>query len=229
MCYFHGDPVEVVHRCTMQCDIEVMGIVCSWLAFGNRQQIHKKCDFSFTLMNGRPYDYVMSETWRIYKGSGDNYYRMLFYRDFHDLMLSLYNIYKGYDTMEDALLSQGKITDSVQLVDRLISLFHCAGMPKNTASACKRVVMFLRWMVRRDGKVDFGIWQRINPRLLLVPLDVHVLNMARAEGLITRKNADMKAALELASHCRRLFPDDPAVMDFALFTPDYEISNNTTI
>jgi len=228
MRYFLGDPVEVVHRCTTPRDIEVMGIVCSWLAFGNRLQIHKRCDFSFSLMGGRPYDYVMSEKWRNFKGSGENYYRMLFYRDFHDLMLSLYNIYNVYGTMEDALLADGEIKDSVQLVERLLSLFRCAGIPRNATSACKRVVMFLRWMVRRDGIVDFGIWQRIDPRLLLIPLDVHVLNIARAEGLITRKSADMKAALELASHALRLFPDDPAVMDFALFTVDYErsVTNN---
>jgi len=224
MNYFRNDPVEIVHRCTAPRDIEVMGIVCSWLAFGNRLQIHKKCDFAYNLMNCRPYDYVMSEAWRTYKGSGENFYRMLFYRDFHDLMLSLYNIYKEHATLQDALLSEGEITDSVQLVDRLISLFNCAGIPKNTTSACKRVVMFLRWMVRRDHKVDFGIWQRIDPRLLLIPLDVHVLNIARAEGLITRRSADMKAALELASHALRIFPHDPAIMDFALFTVDYEKS-----
>ncbi|MCQ2344179.1 MAG: TIGR02757 family protein [Paludibacteraceae bacterium] len=222
MDYFRNDPVEIVHRCNSPRDIEVMGIVCSWLAFGNRLQIHKKCDFAFTLMDGRPYDYVMGQLWRVYEGSGENFYRMLFYRDFHDLMLSLYNIYKGYATMEDAVLSKGDVSDPVLLVDRVLSLFDCAGIPKNTASACKRVVMFLRWMVRRDDRVDFGIWRRINPRLLLIPLDVHVLNIAKSQGLITRKSADMKAALELATHARELFPDDPAIMDFALFTPDYE-------
>jgi len=224
MRYFYGDPVEVVHRCNEHRDIEVMGIVCSWLAFGNRQQIHKKCDFAYNLMSCRPYDYVMSEDWRKFQGSGENFYRMLFYRDFHDLMASLHIVYSKYASMEEALLSKGEITDSVQLVDRLISLFNCAGIPKNTTSACKRVVMFLRWMVRRDGKVDFGIWRSIDPKILLVPLDVHVLNISRAQGLITRKSADMKAALELAAHCRRIFPDDPAVMDFALFTLDYENS-----
>ena len=229
MNYFRNDPVEVVHRCTSSHDIEVMGIVCSWLAFGNRLQIHKRCEFSLELMNGYPYEYLMSEAWRIYRDSNQNYYRMLFYRDFHDLMLSLYNIYKEYDSMEDALLAEGEITDSVQLVKRLLSLFHCAGIPRNATSACKRVVMFLRWMVRRDHKVDFGIWQRIDPRLLLIPLDVHVLNIARAEGLITRHSADMKAALELASHARRLFPNDPAIMDYALFTLDYERSCGETI
>lgn len=224
MDYFLNDPVEIVHRCKSNRDIEIMGIVCSWLAFGNRLQIHKRCAFAFDLMNGHPYDYVMSEAWREYKDSGKNFYRMLFYRDFHDLMLSLFNLYRRYDTMEDAVLADGDVTDSVMLVGRVLSLFDCAGIPKDTTSACKRIVMFLRWMVRRDGKVDFGIWQRIDPRLLLIPLDVHVLNIARAQGLITRKSADMKAALELAMHAKELFPDDPAVMDFALFTPDYENS-----
>lgn len=224
MDYFYNDPVEVVHRCSTKQDIEIMGIVCSWLAFGNRLQIHKKCNFAYSLMNGRPFEYVLEQSWLKYKGSTENFYRMLFYRDFYDLMHSLFNIYSNYETMEDAVLANGNITDSVQLVQRVLSLFKCAGIPKNTSSACKRVVMFLRWMVRRDGKVDLGVWLRIDPRLLLVPLDVHVLNIAKEQGLITRRSADMKAALELVSHCRRLYPDDPAIMDFALFTPDYEQS-----
>ena len=222
MRYFINDPIEVVHRCVVQRDIEVMGIVCSWVAFGNRLQIHKKCDFAYRLMGGKPYEYVLSQQWRRYEGSGDNFYRMLVYGDFHDLMLSLYNIYTVHSTMEEALLAEGEITDPVQLVRRVLGLFHCAGIPKSADSACKRVVMFLRWMVRRDGKVDFGIWRRVDPRLLLVPLDVHVLNMARERGLLVRRTADMKAALQLAARCREMFPDDPAIMDFALFTPDYE-------
>ena len=86
MHYFATDPVAVVKRCNEQKDIEVMGIVCSWLAYGNRNQIFKKCCMAYDLMVGKPYNYVISEQWRQYKDSNINFYRMFFYRDFHDLM-----------------------------------------------------------------------------------------------------------------------------------------------
>lgn len=78
--------------------------------------------------------------------------------------------------------------------------------------------MFLRWMVRKDHLgVDFGIWQRISPDQLLIPLDVHVERTARALGLLTRKPIDWKAVLELTENCRQLDPADPVKYDFALF------------
>ena len=78
MRYFATDPVAVVRRCTEQRDIEVMGVICSWLALGNRNQIFKKCCFAYELMPGKPYDYLMSEEWRRYKDSRVNFYRMFF-------------------------------------------------------------------------------------------------------------------------------------------------------
>ena len=108
MRYFATDPVAVVKRCKEQRDIEVMGIVCSWLAYGNRNQIYKKCCMAYDLMSAKPYDYVMSGQWREYKDSDKNFYRLFFYRDFYDLMQSLYHVYQQHATLEEAVLhSQG--------------------------------------------------------------------------------------------------------------------------
>lgn len=233
--YFAGDPVEVVRRFSEPRDIEVMGIVCSWVAFGRRELIHRRCHEAARLMQNRPYDYVMSGRWRDYQGSQQCFYRMLSLGDFHSLMSDLYNIYMCHDTMEDAVLAQ--LADSpetgcdpaIRLMKATLSLFHTHGIPAKPESACKRMALFLRWMVRRDGRVDLGIWHRIDPRWLLVPMDVHVVHLARELGLISRDKADMKTALELITACRRLYPDDPAIMDFALFTEDYERNKQKTI
>ena len=222
MRYFATDPVAVVRRCTTQCDIEVMGVVCSWLALGNRNQIFKKCCMAYDLMSGRPYDYVMSEQWREYKDSDVNFYRMFFYRDFYDLMQSLYNVYQQYDTLEEAIIVRNEeLGIRNEYLSALISLLHANGIPCNTKSACKRLCLFLRWMVRRDGIVDLGVWTRLSPVYLLIPLDVHVNRVAREHGLLARTSADMRAVQELTNKCKELYPDDPGVMDFALFGVGY--------
>lgn len=231
--YFAGDPVEVVRRFSAKRDIEVMGIVASWVAFGRRELIHRRCDEAARMMNLRPYDYLLSGQWWQYRGSDRCFYRMLTYADFYDLMASLNEIYSAFDTMEDALLArlnENAAPDedpAVSLMKALLSLFRVHGIPREPKSACKRMALFLRWMVRRDGQVDLGVWQRVDPRWLLVPMDVHVVHLARELGLIERDKADMKAALELIRVCRRLYPDDPAIMDFALFTEDYERNNKS--
>ena len=222
MRYFATDPVAVVRRCTTQRDIEVMGIVCSWLALGNRNQIFKKCCMAYDLMAAKPYEYLMSCQWREYKDSDINFYRMFFYRDFHDLMQSLYNVYQQYDTLEEAIIERNeKLGIRNEYLSALISLLHANGIPCNTKSACKRLCLFLRWMIRRDGIVDLGVWQQLDPADLLIPLDVHVNRVARQQGLLTRTLADMRAVQELTVNCKKLYPDDPAIMDFALFGVGY--------
>ena len=76
-------------------------------------------------------------------------------------------------------------------------------------------------MIRRDGIVDLGVWQKLNPADLLIPLDVHVNRVAREHGLLIRPSADMRAVEELTANCRKLYPHDPAIMDFALFGAGY--------
>jgi uncharacterized protein (TIGR02757 family) len=186
-------------------------------------------------MSGNPYDYVMSEQWRQYKDSNINFYRIFFYRDFHDLMQSLYNVYQQYATLEDAIVGtqraasvfKERVTSNdpqgakISILESLITLFNANGIPKDRKSACKRLCLFLRWMIRRDGIVDLGVWHKFSPADLLIPLDVHVNRVAREHGLLTRTSADMRAVEELSAYCRALYPDDPAIMDFALFGAGY--------
>ena len=177
---------------------------------------------AYDLMSGKPYVYVMSEQWRQYKDSNINFYRMFFYRDFYDLMQCLYNVYQQYETLEDAIIMKNKeLGIRNEYLTALISLLHANGIPQNTKSACKRLCLFLRWMVRRDGIVDLGVWTKFSPADLLIPLDVHVNRVAHQHGLLTRPSADMRAVLELTANCYKLYPHDPAIMDFALFGAGY--------
>jgi uncharacterized protein (TIGR02757 family) len=88
-----------------------------------------------------------------------------------------------------------------------------------SGSTCKRLNMFLRWMVRQDRqKVDFGIWKSIQPSALIMPIDVHVARVSRSIGILNRTQTDWQAALELTNYCRTLDPKDPVKYDFALFS-----------
>ena len=233
MCYFHGDPVEVVHRYKEPKDIEIAAVLCSWIAFGNRRQIHLHCDKIYQLLQPSPYEYLQSKVWKQYKDSGENFYRILFYRDFHDVMQSLAGVYAKYPTLEDAVIDNinQSLNPQLQYLDALTRLLQANGIPKDTKSACKRLCLMLRWLVRRDddmpaaNRVDFGLWRRLDPSRLLIPLDVHVLKTSRAMGLLTRTTADIKAAIELTENVRSLFPEDPTVFDYALFTPSIENKN----
>lgn len=225
MRYFETDPVAVVRRCSDVRDIEVMGVVCSWLALGNRNQIFKHCCRSYELMNGKPYQYVMSREWAQYQSDTRCYYRMFAYRDFHDLMNSLYRIYDTNDTLEGAVIRYCATNPGGDYLDALISLFDANGIPRSKASACKRLCLFLRWMIRRDTTVDLGIWRRLDPKRLLIPLDVHVSNIAREHGLIHRNPSDMKTVVQLTDECKQIVPDDPCAMDFALFGLGYTGKN----
>lgn len=121
--------------------------------------------------------------------------------------------------MEDKLLSiQKEYTSCISLLEALISLFpNQKGIPLNTTSACKRLCLLLRWLIRKDSIVDLGIWNLLPQSELLIPLDTHVFRMAKELNLTNRKQADMKTAVEISNKLKEVFPDDPTLGDFALF------------
>jgi uncharacterized protein (TIGR02757 family) len=138
----------------------------------------------------------------------------------------LKNIYTKNDSMEHLFMPaiyDGMNNAIRHLRDEFLSAQHQTRSEKHisdplSGSAAKRINMFLRWMVRKDYRgVDFGLWKRIDPSMLICPLDVHVGNVARKLGLLTRKANDWKAAEELTSTLRKFDPADPVKYDFALF------------
>ena len=123
------------------------------------------------------------------------------------------------DSAADGALPQGRKASALAAVEALCRHFGTSAVvPKDASSACKRLCMFLRWMVRDSSPVDLGLWADfIDKRSLIVPLDTHVLTEASALGLIHSRNASMSSALRLTSTLATIFPDDPLKGDFALF------------
>jgi uncharacterized protein (TIGR02757 family) len=171
-------------------------------------------------MGKSPYRYIMN---REYAGYKEEYFQLHSFITWNDLFYvcdALNNLYTAYDSMEDYILTsvRDKDPDSPDLyLMPLVDLFEgCYGVPMSTVSACYRLCLFLRWMVRTDSRVDLGVWKRLSPARLVMPLNARAFHTARELGLVTRLSRDMKAALQLTQEMRKAFGADPLRGCFAL-------------
>ncbi len=226
--FIPNDPVSIPHLFTKNQDIEIMGLWASVLAWGQRVTIINKCHELIGLMDGAPYDFIMNHE------DGDLKKLLKFkHRTFNDVD-TLYFIsffrhhYNHYESLETAFLpSDGEYSPFRGLGGFRDYFFSLPDYPLRTKkhisspsqkSTCKRLNMFLRWMVRKDNwGVDFGIWNHIRPSDLICPCDLHVDRVARKLNLITRKQTDWQTAVELTERLREFDPVDPVKYDFALF------------
>lgn len=207
-------PHEVAKRGGGRRDIEISAILSSWLAYGNRKQFCNRLETLHHLMGYKPFEYLYSQSWRIFKDCNETMYRFFTYHDFYTLFdnLRIYylHIYKGFTIGEILRQSNDPLNKLIDMFDNI------KGFPINDKSACKRLNMLLRWMARKDSPVDLGLWN-IDPSKLIIPVDTHVHRMALDLGLTKRRQADMKTALEITDAMREIWPEDPAKGDFALF------------
>ena len=144
----------------------------------------------------------------------------------NDLCAALAQILKKYGSLGEAVKkayfaienSNGNRSE-LDLVSALISLFpDCGAVSQNPKGACKKLHMFLRWMVRRNSPVDLGLWDWVRPSELIMPLDVHVLDESKRLGLIPQNaSPSAKTAVFLTNQLKQIWPDDPCKGDFALF------------
>lgn len=223
--FIKDDPISFPHRFNDKRDIEIAGFISSWLAYGKREkflQVLDKIYIDFGSLT--PYQYIMSKGFMKYKGEKDNLYRFYIKDDFYNLCSHLYDIYSLQDTitMEEVLVKKiNKKKEDVSFIDvlsGLISLFQgVKGVPQDTTSACKRLCMFLRWLVRDDGIVDFGIWHIIDKKLLVIPLDTHVFQIAKRLNITNKNTANFSMAQEITDKMKEVFCNDPTKADFALF------------
>ncbi len=212
--FIKDDPVQFPHRYTQKRDIEVSAFITQWIAFGNRKQILKCAETLDSLFNGSPYDYIMTGDWKQYAGSEARLYRFYTWGDFHDICAGLFSLYSKYEDMEQCV---DKNADDYSISIRRLFV-GVKGIPASTTkSAAKRVNMMLRWLVRDDGIVDFGIWKSLDKRKLLIPLDTHVHQQGKEMGITSRNAADITTAREITDYMKTIFPDDPTLGDFALF------------
>lgn len=228
--FINHDPVSIPHRFTALQDIEITGFWTAMLAWGQRKTIINKSLEIIELLEGAPYDYILHHTekdrakWLNFKHRTFQATDALYFLEFFQ------QYYRQHDSLEQAFsrhLDPLDETTENALIGFQQDFFSLPEVPSRTrkhiaspltGSTCKRLNMFLRWMVRRDDKgVDFGLWQHISPSQLLMPLDVHVERIARQCGLLSRPQRDWKAVLELTARLREFDPLDPVKYDFALF------------
>lgn len=223
-----ADPIQFPRRFSRLQDIEIAGLLSATIAWGNRKMICSNCEKMLSLMDYQPYNYVMNEG---YEDLGErfNIHRTFFSTDFAYMLRGLRLIYKKYASLDDFCNKSNVPQEALSpwhFAEHLGRAFAEANdeltnsrcLPVNLQStALKRINMLLRWLVRDDGIVDLGVWRSLKPSQLFIPLDVHVINTATALGLLSRKQADRKAAVSLTDTLRPLRPEDPAVYDFALF------------
>ena len=217
--FIDGDPIQFPHRYGCPRDIEVSGFISAWMAYGSRKVFLGVLERLHSMMDGAggPYSYIVSKAWRDSGPEGGCcLYRFYKWADFRMLCERLCGLYSSMESLE-CLFNPGEPLHKG--VNRLCSAFDGVnGIPvPGSTSANKRLYMFLRWMVRRDSPVDFGIWTRISPAQLLIPVDTHVYSTARALGLTSRCSADLKTSVEITGQMAQIWPDDPARGDFALY------------
>lgn len=229
--FIETDPVSIPKLFTQKEDIEIIGFIMATISWGNRRSIinngHKLANY----FGNAPYDYIMNYNKSAAKKLAT---RKFVHRTFNSddldyFIRAIQQIYKQSGGLESVF------TNGIQKVDTnlkgAISAFgetffkfkspgrtakHIAKPHEN--SAAKRINMYLRWMVRKDlAGVDFGLWSKINPSLLSIPLDVHSGRVARKLGLLQRTQNDWKAVEELDSALRHFDAKDPVKYDFALF------------
>lgn len=224
--YFEFDPISIVKRYTDPRDIEIAAVICSTLAFGNRQQIYKACDKTMALMGRSPYKWLMCQSWLMWQGDTRCWYRMLKYNDLAGICYLLKMVYTNFETLEDCIIQSMSNIGVFDTYNEVLSniFYGCKGIPKDNKSCCKRLCLMLRWLIREDN-VDIGIWHHLDPSELLLPLDVHSLNTLRELGVITRKSNDMKTVIEATNWAKTIYPDDPTILDFFLFGYSYEKSH----
>lgn len=226
--FIPDDPICIPHRFSKKQDIEITAFWAAILAWGQRKTIINKCTELFERMDNAPHDFILH-----HKEEDLKKFLSFKHRTFNDIdTLYFISFFKWYYQRNDSLENAFRISKRDQNTEAALIHFHelffeLPYAPQRTRkhiatparnSACKRINMFLRWMVRKDQKgVDFGIWNKLSPSQLICPCDVHVERVARKLGLINRSQSDWKTALELTEALKTFDSKDPVKYDFALF------------
>lgn len=228
--FIENDPIQIPHQFSKQQDIEIMAFFAATLAWGQRVTIINNCKRLVEYFDNAPHDFVCNHQESDLKKLVDFKHRTFNYTDLLYFVHFLKKHYTSNRSLESAFLQGlGPEDKNVQGALEGFHNYFCASpyFPVRTRkhvatparkSACKRLNMFLRWMVRHDNnKVDFGIWKNIQPSQLIIPLDVHVQRVALELGILKRTQSDFSAALELTEVLKELDPKDPVKFDYALF------------
>lgn len=240
--FLPADPSSFMHKVEGAANQEATAFLASCLSYGSRKQFFPKIQFIVDAAKGEVDYWVRSGEWRSdIPDTNACYYRLYTFHDMHCLFAAYEKMLGEWGSMREFVADRGavgagladdagSVMDSaacqsvtgIEAVAALCDFFANNGagkvVPKNTTSACKRVCMFLRWMVRTGSPVDLGLWADIiDRRTLIMPLDTHVVQEACKMGLLSSRTASMTTARRLTDAMLEVFPDDPLKGDFALF------------
>jgi len=224
------DPISIPHRFTNKRDREIAGFFAAIFAWGNRKTIIQKSAELMQLMDNAPYSFCRHHKESDRKNLLHFKHRTFNTTDLFYFLDFLQHHYTVHNSLESAFLS-GINPGDENIENGLKGFYHYffslphapARTVKHIAtpdrkSTCKRLNMYLRWMVRNDNRgVDFGIWKKIKPNQLIIPIDVHVARVARSFNMIKRQQTDWLTAIELTETLKQLDANDPVKYDFALF------------
>lgn len=225
--FIESDPIQIPHQFSLEQDIEIAGFLTATISWGNRKSIINDATKMMDFMENSPFDFVQNVSAKELNILQDkSIHRTFKGEDFKEFILNLKKIYTQHNSLENLFLIKENEQNFYHSLERFRRNFlgenlhrshkHVSSTYKN--SSAKRLMMFLRWMVRNDKKgVDFGMWENIDPKYLSVPLDVHTANISRKLNLIQRKQNDWKTVEEMDSVLRKFNAEDPAKYDFALF------------
>ncbi|MDI9365831.1 MAG: TIGR02757 family protein [Flavobacterium sp.] len=228
--FIKDDPICVPHRFTKLQDIEIAGFFAAIFAWGIRTTIINKTNELLQLMDDAPHDFIVNHQPQDLKkllafkhrtfNTTDLLYFIHFLQFHYQQHTSLETAFTKWLWANDATIEQG-------LIGFHQYFFSLEDFPPRTKkhiatpykqSSCKRLNMYLRWMVRSDNAgVDFGVWKSIKPSQLICPIDLHVARVAKRFQILNRQLVDWQAALELTNYLRTLDAEDPVKYDFALF------------
>ena len=235
------DPVQFVHKFSSGPDQEIAAFLAATIAWGRRDLILKSAEKMFALMGPSPYAFVMKGSFKKLGGRSQSHgsrgmsiHRTFFESDLRYFCKGFKACYAKYGSLEAIFASAENIWEGIRLFRETMAAANCSlgnSGPENggmytkhianpaTNSACKRLHLALRWLVRREGPVDLGLWKSISPSSLFIPLDLHVGRAARQLGLLGdgRKANDKKAVVSLTEKLREFCPEDPVKYDLALF------------
>ena len=226
--FINTDPVRFLHNYKRVQDIEIAGLIGSSFAYGKRDVFLEKLDYIFKILGSAPYEFCLN----LDKTAIKHYFKDFKYRfntgaDVILLLESLSRFYNENENMDifvaknicsdDNKAKQAVTIIADEFTRGIVSKSYCYLFPSpKSGSACKRLNLFLKWMVRKSP-VDAGIWKSLKPKDLIIPLDVHVAKVSRGLNLTERKSNDWQTAEEITSKLREFDEFDPIKYDFALF------------
>jgi len=222
-CYVHPDPLEFLYDFHDPLDIEVVGFIASSLAYGNVRQILRSVSLVLSKMDSSPSGFLLNSPFdRIADAFSDFKHRFTTGEELARLLWGVRRVIEKHGSLQKCFMS--RLCRDDQTVIPALSAFVESIFPEGCdflipapgkGSACKRLNLFLRWMVRRDD-VDPGGWEGVPPSKLVVPLDTHMHRIAMRLGLTKRNQANLRTAIEITEAFRKLSPSDPVRYDFVL-------------